>query len=217
MKKERKKGSGRKSKREMELAAQQQRETAILAGVGMVSPAITTTDMIDERPSTSSDHQFLFPNMMPHNASHHIISYDEQHSDSGNELETNAIHTLCRLRRDSEHQQHQRAATTLTAAKAASMIANQVCKNNAKDQKDLWKFQPSSSTSNNDEDAKILTTKLNKKAMALSKRAPKRVYLPLLNLLKEFSDNETRHILKNCDKALSPAESNHLTESYKEV
>jgi hypothetical protein len=90
MKKQRKKGSGRKSKHEMEKVAKQERESLILAGVG-----IEFTHNHQQQPNNQGN-----DNIIGANAAQKIAA--EEH---------NVIHTLCRFRRDSERREAERTTT----------------------------------------------------------------------------------------------------------
>ncbi|CAK5078299.1 unnamed protein product [Meloidogyne enterolobii] len=110
MKKPRKKGPGRKSKREIELAAQQARESAILAEMGFPLPksgsfsnSTTETTQLRQQhfvtPSTSA-------NDLTNNYEHSRqradqVSLDNKIADD----EQMSITALCRFRTNSEHQQ----------------------------------------------------------------------------------------------------------------
>ena len=100
IKKERKKGSGRKSKRE-EKAALQQKESAILAGIGITATAAAAANnhrhnLMNSQPSTSSSSIFVSPNYVKQN---HQQPFDAREED--------VIRALCRFRRDSEQQQRE--------------------------------------------------------------------------------------------------------------
>lgn len=100
IKKVRKKGSGRKSKRETELAAQQQRESAILAGMGMSFSSDLhlqqqfNTSLHNKHETELQQHQ-IYASKMPYITNSSSIEAKEH----------DVIHALCRFRRDSEQQQ----------------------------------------------------------------------------------------------------------------
>jgi hypothetical protein len=109
IKKERKKGSGRKSKRE-EKAALQQKESAILAGIGITAAATNNHryNLMNSQPSTSSSAIPVSPN------------YGQQsHKQQIDAREEDVIKALCRFRRDSEQQQQKVVIEKATTQKVS--------------------------------------------------------------------------------------------------
>uniref|UniRef100_A0A914M6A1 Uncharacterized protein n=1 Tax=Meloidogyne incognita TaxID=6306 RepID=A0A914M6A1_MELIC len=106
MKKPRKKGPGRKSKREIELAAQQARESAILAEMGFPLPK---SGSFSNSTTEARQQHFVTPgtsaNDLTNNYEHSRQRANQVSLDKISDDEQMSINALCRFRTNSEHQQ----------------------------------------------------------------------------------------------------------------
>ncbi|KAF7629290.1 hypothetical protein Mgra_00009184 [Meloidogyne graminicola] len=110
MKKTRKKGPGRKSKREIELAAQQARESAILAEMGF--PVSKSCGVFTSSAETIQSRQnFQQKNLGSPTASTNEITNNVIFENKIAVDEQMSINALCRFRTNSEHQQQKRRLT----------------------------------------------------------------------------------------------------------